>query len=230
MQQQPSQLTPVAVFDYDGTCISGQSGKLIATWLFKNGYLSFRGMYSLAMWGARYTLHIPHREELAREVIFHDLNIYSPQEVEDIMAAFHRKVLVPRYRSRAMGEVARRKAEGCVTLLVSATFEAIAHDAAAYLGTDGFVATEMEQDEQGYYTGRVLGDVIEGEAKVAAAQAWADKALGKGKWYLAYAYGDHHSDMMLLESATHPIAVSPDLTLRRVARKNGWDMSDWKSR
>lgn len=230
MQQQPSQLTPVAVFDYDGTCINGQSGKLITTWLFKNGYLSIRGMSSLAMWGARYALHIPHREERAREVIFRDLNIYSAKEVEGIMTAFHREVLVPRYRSRAMGEVARRKAEGCVTLLVSATFGAIAHDAAAYLGADGFVATEMERDEQGYYTGRVLGDVVEGEAKVAAAQAWANEKLGKDKWYLAYAYGDHHSDIELLGSATHPIAISPDLTLRRIARKNGWAMSDWEAR
>lgn len=48
------------------------------------------------------------------------------------MHRFHDEVLLPRYRAKAREEVARRRAEGCVTLLVSATFKAMADVAARH--------------------------------------------------------------------------------------------------
>lgn len=226
-QQPQSELRPVAVFDYDGTCIDEQSGKLIATWLLKKGYLSPRGAAGLLSWGVRYKLHLPHRQERSRELIFDDLSGYTPEEIHKIMVEFHREVLVPRYRRRALAEIRRRNEEGCATVIISATFEPIACEAATYADTLGFVATRMETDETGSYTGRVLGDVIEGKAKVAAAAAWADAVLGEGAWRLAYAYGDHHSDTELLSLAEHPTAVCPGPTLRRTAKANGWPIVDW---
>lgn len=222
--------TPLAVFDYDGTCIDGQSGKLIATWLLKKGHLSARGARGLMWWGLCYKFHLPHRQERARELIFDDLRDYTPEEIHEIMVEFHREVLLPRYRSRALAEIKRRNEEGCATVIISATFESIACEAATYADALGFVATRMETDDTGAYTGRVLGDVIEGEAKVAAAAAWADEVLGKGAWRLAYAYGDHHSDAELLSLAEHPTAVCPGPTLKRVANENGWPIVNWDAR
>ena len=230
MQQGTPHKTPLAVFDYDGTCIDGQSGSLISTWLLKGGHLSARAVTGLTWWGIRYKFHLPYRQEHSRELIFDSLRGYSPEEIDELMVRFHAEVLVPRYRPHALEEVARRKEEGCATVIVSATFEAIAREAAHYLGADGFVATQMERDASGNYTGRVLGDVIAGAAKVAAASAWADGYLGKDSWNLAYAYGDHHSDIELLTAAEHPLAVSPGPTLKREAREHGWPIDDWKVR
>lgn len=223
------ELRPVAVFDYDGTCINGQSGSLIAQWLTKEGYLSMRTFAALAWWGIRYKLHLPYRHEEARELIFRDLGVRGQHQVEQIMQQFHDEVLVPRYRPLAIDEIALRKTEGCTTVLVSATFDAIARRAAEYLGADGFVATAMETDESGHYTGNVLGDVIEGDAKVLVTYRWADDHLGKGSWSLEYAYGDHHTDIELLAAAHHPVAVSPGPTLKRASRRNGWPIANWKS-
>ena len=143
------------------------------------------------------------------------------------MHRFHDEVLLPRYRAKAREEVARRRAEGCVTLLVSATFKAMADVAARTLGMDAAVATLMEKDAQGRYTGRVQGDVIAGPQKYAAASAWCDKNLGQGAWELAYAYGDHHSDVDLLSRAKEAFAVCPGSTLRPIAKKRGWQILDW---
>ena len=229
LSQDPSQARkPVAVFDYDGTCVDGQSGSLISLWLKRKGYLSMRVTIGLAWWGIRYKFHLPFRQERSRELIFWALRDRTPQQIEQIMADFHQEVLVPRYRKRAIEEIALRKQEGCATVVVSATFEDIAREAARYLGADGFVATQMERDEKGNYTGRVLGDVIAGDAKVDAARAWANEALGEGAWNLAYAYGDHHSDIKLLSAAEHPTAVCPGPTLKRYAKEQGWPRANWK--
>lgn len=230
MRQNSSSPRPVAVFDYDGTCIDGQSGSLLATWMLRRGYLSAKAACGLAWWGVRYKLHMPYRQEHARELIFNELSTHNAREVEAMLVEFHREVLVPRYRPRAMEEVRRRKEEGCATVLISATFETIASEAARHLGVDGFVATRMEHDASGRYTGRVLGGVIAGQAKVDAARTWADETVGPGTWQLAYAYGDHHSDIELLAAAEHPLAVCPGPTLKRVAGKYGWHIANWKTR
>ena len=227
-QKEREQGHPIAVFDYDGTCINGQSGSLIATWLMLHGYLSPRSVVGLAWWGICYKLHLPHRQERARELIFGDLGNRPPEEVDRILVEFHDKVLVPRYRKEAINEIERRKQEGCITLLVSATFEVIAREAAKILGVDGFAATKMERDALGYYTGRVEGDVTEGKSKVDTAMSLATTCAKDHPWYLAYAYGDHHSDEELLAAAEHPFVVCPGPTLKRMAHRNGWPIIDWR--
>lgn len=222
------QMRPVAVFDYDGTCISGQSGLLIARWLLRKKYLSLRSAAGLAWWGFRYKFHLPYREERSRELIFHDLAPLGSEQIHSIMVDFHREVLLPLYRPAALREIAERNEQGCATVIISATFEDIAKEASLYLGTDGFVATQMECDGFGQYTGNVLGKVITDEAKVEAVRQWADEFIGKDSWNLMYAYGDHHSDVDLLIEAAHPVAVCPGPTLRKTAHKKHWPIVDWK--
>ena len=229
MQQQTCEPRQVAVFDYDGTCIDGQSGSLIAKWLLRNGYLTPRAVVGLAWWGFRYKFHLPYRQERSRELIFGVLRSRDADEIHRIMTRFHEEVLESEYRPRAVEEIARRKAEGCATVIVSATFEDIASEAAHHLGTDGFVATKMEKMPNNHYTGRVEGDVVAGKAKVNAVRSWADEHLGLGAWELAYAYGDHHSDIELLGAAREPMAVSPGPTLKKEAHRRGWPIANWKA-
>ena len=116
------------------------------------------------------------------------------------MVDFHNEVLIKRYRKEAIAEVAKRKREGCITVLVSATFEVIALCAQEVLGTDAVIATKMEVDPEGNYTGRVEGDVTQGSEKPRAVKEWADGAFGPGNWEVAYAYGDHFSDYAVMHS------------------------------
>lgn len=218
----------IAVFDFDGTCIDGQSGLLFSWYLFRRGYLRLLRGLRLGWWGLRYTLHLPYRQSEAREVIFAALNEHSTDEILGLMDAFHDEVLLPRYRPAAAEEVAERRREGCVTLLVTATFKGIAEKAAAHLGVDGYLATEMERDNAGHFTGNVKGDVVAGPEKTARVCEWADGHIGRGRWIISYAYGDHHSDEDLLSHAEHPVAVCPGRTLRQEASRRGWPIADWK--
>ena len=220
-------LAELAVFDFDGTCIDGQSGTLISTYLLKRGIVSLADAARLAWWGVRYKLHLPHRQQEPREIILGALNRHHVSDIAPVMAEIHDAVLVGRYRSAAVEEVRRRREEGMVTLIASATFAEVADRAAAYLGTDGYIATEMQRDATGAYTDQVKGDVIEGKAKLEAVMRWADEHIGRGRWRIACAYGDHHSDADLLAAARQPFAVCPGKTLKSLAHRRGWTILDW---
>jgi HAD superfamily hydrolase (TIGR01490 family) len=219
--------TNLAVFDFDGTCIDSQSGTLFSLYLFKRGYLSVSRAARLFRWGARYLLHLPNRQEESREIIIESLNEHTVDEVKQIMNDFFEEALVRRFRKKALDEVAQRHEEGCITILLSATFSGIAAPAARYLGMDVCIATEMETDGEGKYTGKVLGPVIAGKEKPRAVERWANEHLGQGAWRILYAYGDHHTDEYLLERAVRPFVVSPGKTLKQIAKRRGWPIVDW---
>jgi HAD superfamily hydrolase (TIGR01490 family) len=217
-----SSRTPIAVFDLDGTLVDGQSGSLFSIYLLKHGVINLPRAARLVWWGARYKLHLPQRQDEPREVILAALNRSHPDDIAQIMREFHAEEMVPRYRQSMIEEVKRRKEEGCVTLLASATFHEVAEAAVEYLGMDGFVATEMERDITGSYTGFVQGEVTEGREKLNAVVRWADAQLGQGNWYLSHAYGDHISDVPLLTIARQAVAVCPSYLMKFVALRYNW--------
>lgn len=217
----------IAAFDFDGTLISCQSGLRLAVYLARRGVVSPQRAAALVWWGVRYKLRLPYREEEARELVLGAVSDSPASVVDRLMVSFHDEELIPRYRRAGVAEVRRREREGCACVLVSATFHGIARRAASFLGMDGFLATEVELGADGRYTGRVVGDVMQGESKRAAVASWADRRFGRGGWELAYAYGDHYTDAPLLAAAARPFAVCPGSTLRTAARRQGWAMLDW---
>lgn len=219
----------VAVFDFDGTSIRGQSGALFTEYLLSHRELSPSRTVRLIWWGIRYKLHLPYRQDEARELVLGALSERSAAEVDELMARFHDEVLLPRYRPQALAEVRRCHERGMVVLLVSATFDAIARRAAETMGMDGYVATRMARGADGNYTGSVDGPVVAGAEKYRAAVTWCNERLGPGAWRLERAYGDHHSDKDLLGQARLAIAVCPGKTLRALARRRGWTILDWSS-
>ena len=219
----------IAVFDFDGTVISGQSGLLFSAYLLRRHLSSVSRTLKLMWWGVRYKLHLPQRQEEARELVVGALTQYSIEFANAVMHDFHREVVEGMYCPQALEEVRRRQAEGCCVLLVSATFEPIAELAAKKLGVDAFLATKMQVGADGHYTSKVDGPVIEGAQKLVSATEWCNQHYGKGNWELAYAYGDHYSDATLLSAAQIPCAVCPGPTLTRLASKRGWTILNWEN-
>ncbi len=217
----------IAVFDYDGTCTDVQSGALFSRYLLHHGYLRPSTVCGLLMWAFRYLLHLKRDEDAPREAMFADLSDLTGDEVDQLMFTFHDKHVLSKYRSDALEEIKRLQDEGYVVLLVSATFAPIARRAGEVLGIETVLATEMEKDKEGHYTGKVLGPAVVGEEKTRAVERWADEHIGKDKWVIAKAFGDHYSDADILNASREGYAVSPGGTLKRIAKKNDWTILDW---
>jgi HAD superfamily hydrolase (TIGR01490 family) len=88
------------------------------------------------------------------------------------------------------------------------------------------IATELGVC-RGYWTGRLAGEHMSGNAKCLAARALAEQR--DLRLEQSYAYGDQIADLPMLGAVGHPFAVNPAARLRRIARKRGWPVCDWKA-
>jgi phosphoserine phosphatase len=87
------------------------------------------------------------------------------------------------------------------------------------------VATELELDEAGRFTGRAAPPLCLGEGKVRRAQQLADRygfVLEEATFY-----SDSVSDVPLLERVAEPVVVNPDPRLKRIAERRRWRIERW---
>lgn len=217
----------IAVFDFDGTSISGNSPVLLVRTLLQQRLLQKRVATRIIGWALAYKFRLPQNESWVRGAVFSAFEGQEKAQVDAYLEDFYRTHLEKIFRPKAQEAVDYHLAHGREVWLVSATFEPIALEAMKHHGYTRCFATRMATDAQGRYTCEVEGLPVEGQEKLARVTAYANAAYGKGKWVLTHAYGDHHSDRTLLEGAQHPYAVTPDRPLRRSAKRKGWTILEW---
>jgi HAD superfamily hydrolase (TIGR01490 family) len=217
----------LAVFDFDGTSISGDSPVLLVRHLAKHRLIGKRVLGKIILWGCAYKLRLPQNETWVRGLVFSAFCGKPQAEVDAYLRDFYDSAIDRLFRKKAECAMREHEAQGHTVLIVSATFEPLVIRATEKHPFHHQIATRMAVDEEGNYTCKVEGLPVEGAEKLNAVRRFADEAYGKGRWELSYAYGDHHSDRTLLESATVPFAVNPDKPLLRTARRAGWDILDW---
>jgi HAD superfamily hydrolase (TIGR01490 family) len=135
------------------------------------------------------------------------------------MGRFTEEVLVRRFHRAATAALAEHAAEGDRVVIVSAALEPVVKALSARLGVRDYVGTGCEIVE-GRYTGRLSGSNPHADEKrrfaaVYMAECRADPSD-------CWAYADHGTDLALLESVGHPVAVNPRSQLREAAERAGW--------
>lgn len=220
----------LAVYDFDGTCITGNSPVMLVGHLLRDGLLSLKQGIDIGLWAFRYKFRLPQNESSVRKKVFRPFEGKPKAEVDEYLQLFYDEVVAQRWRPTADESMRERSAEGCVVMVVSATWQAIADRAAQSHPFDYALATNMKVDEQGNYLCEVDGLPVEGKEKLRVVERFANEHFGEGAWELTYAYGDHHSDKPLLEAAKNPFAVTPDKPLARAARSRNWPILDWEAK
>ncbi|MEY8562932.1 HAD-IB family hydrolase [Eggerthellaceae bacterium 3-80] len=221
--------TPVrlAVFDFDGTSIEGNSPVMLVRYLLKHDMLKKRDVFRILMWGAAYKLRLPQNESWVRGLVFSAFEGKPVEEVNQFLADFYDTHIAKRFRPQADEAMRKHQEAGDVVVVVSASFEPIILRAMQHHPFTMQVSTRMKVAPDGTYTRQVDGQPIEGPEKLVAVQKLANEAFGEGAWELVAAYGDHHSDRTILSAAKQAYAVDPDRPLTRTARRLGWPILDW---
>jgi HAD superfamily hydrolase (TIGR01490 family) len=97
---------------------------------------------------------------------------------------------------------------------------------AARLGLTGALGTVAEVENDAY-TGRLVGDLLHGPAKAEAITALAQQeGLNLSR---CTAYSDSANDLPMLSLVGHAVAVNPDGTLLREARRRNWEIRDFRT-
>jgi HAD superfamily hydrolase (TIGR01490 family) len=222
-----------AFFDLDGTLIAEPSLEWRFFWnLRQRRAIPMRNYFS---WLTRAVWLAPRGTEMVR----HANKMYlrglcanggSPDYGQPEMA-------VPRFFLEGVNQVAWHARQGHAIVLVSGTLAPLAQEMALALtvrlavrgiaASVGVCATRLEEND-GRWTGRIVGDAMFGEAKGRAV-----RRLEKEEGFdlaRCYAYGDSANDRALLEAVGRPCVVNPAGEMERLARKREWAVLAWTGR
>ena len=94
------------------------------------------------------------------------------------------------------------------------------------LGFDHLLCTDLEIGKDGLLTGRARGSLcIDRTKRTLAIQLAEAHHIDLSR---SYAYGNHQSDIPLLELVGNPFVVEPTKPLRKVAMQRNWPVLGFK--
>jgi HAD superfamily hydrolase (TIGR01490 family) len=210
----------LALFDLDNTLLEGDSDYEWAQFLIEEGVLHADEYNAKNDWFyERYkdgTLDI-------HEFLDFQLRPIARRPREQLDAwhsAFMQRRIRPIILPKAAELVARHS--DALTAIVTATNRFITQPIATELGVENLLATDIEEDERGIFSGRPRGTPTFREGKIQRVKDWlAERGTSLGD-YESWFYSDSLNDLPLLELVTHPVAVDPDATLFAKATERGW--------
>ncbi|MBQ8755570.1 MAG: HAD-IB family hydrolase [Lentisphaeria bacterium] len=150
----------------------------------------------------------------------------TPAEAAEMSRRHFEEFIRPAMRKDAVELVNAVKAAGKVTALLSSTNKVVSSPVAAAFGIDAVLGTQLEQGNDGRYTGRITGLYAVQENKVAIARQFGD-SIGFGLEKFS-AYGDSFNDRFILKACGFATAVNPGDKLRALALENNWHIEEWK--
>ncbi|MBK5289447.1 MAG: HAD-IB family hydrolase [Acidimicrobiia bacterium] len=212
-----------AFFDLDKTIVAKSSVLAFGKPLYREGLLSKRiivkSMYAQIVYmlvGADES-----KMEEVRESMLALTRGWKQDHVASIVAETMDEMISPIVYAEALELFDEHHAAGRKVVIVSSSPEEIVQPIGAFLGVDDVIATRAKIDDEGAYTGE-LEFYAYGPHKAEALHIYAaehDIDLAE-----SYAYSDSITDVPLLETVGHPVAVNPDRDLANAANDRGWEV------
>ncbi|WP_224367540.1 HAD family hydrolase [Hyalangium versicolor] len=113
-----------------------------------------------------------------------------------------------------------RKAQGYLPVFVSGSLDEILVPVARELGVADCLATRLVLQD-GRYTGEIEGPQMIGQGKADALRTFLAEREALASE--CFAYGDHFTDVPMLEAVGHPVAVVGHARLAEHAHQRGWE-------
>ena len=225
----PQDTEAAAFFDVDNTLIQGSSLILLAQGLFKKRFITLSELAPALRKQIRYRVSGSENADDIAEGREQALAIVKGKSVEELKQAC-REIVDNRMLEKSYADTielaSMHLAAGQQVWLVSATPVQIGQALAETLGFTGALGTVAEE-EDGKFTGRLVGDILHGPGKKHAVAALA--ALQQLDLSKCTAYSDSVNDLPMLEMVGSPVAVNPDRALRKHAKAQGWAIRDYRS-
>jgi HAD superfamily hydrolase (TIGR01490 family) len=225
----PPDNAAAAFFDVDNTMMQGASIYWFARGLAARKYFTTSDLARFAWRQMRFRLlATEHAGDMShvKEAALAFVEGWRVDDVERLSEEIFDELMAPRIwaGTKALAHLHLQASQR--VWLVSAAPVEIGRVIAARLGLTGAIGTVAEICE-GAYTGRLVGDLMHGQAKAqAVAQLAAVEGLDLAQ---CTAYSDSANDIPMLSIVGQGVAINPDSALRREARLRGWDVRDFRT-
>ena len=221
--------TAAAFFDVDNTMMMGASLFWFARGLAARKYLSSRDIARFAWQQAKFRIAGNENPEDMQHIRESALAFVAERPVSEIVEAsqeIYDELMADRIWSGTRLLAQKHLDAGQRVWLVTATPVELAQIIAHRLGLTGALGTVSEIVD-GRYTGRLVGEMMHGEAKAEAVRALAAReGLDLTR---CTAYSDSANDLPMLTLCGTAVAVNPDTELRAVAKSRGWTVRDFRT-
>jgi HAD superfamily hydrolase (TIGR01490 family) len=213
-----------ALFDLDRTLVRKETASLYVRFQRDRGEATWRDALRVTYWVAQYTLGIIDVPAVAARALASYAGL--PETVlaarcDDWFPAYVEHHVCDRGREA----VARHRAAGDIVAIATAATPYVTRPLARALRIDHWIASELELDAAGCFTGRIVDPFCYGEGKVVRAERLAVSLgfdLGE-----AIFYSDSYTDLPLLLRVGEPVVVNPDPRLAREAKRRRWRVEAW---
>jgi HAD superfamily hydrolase (TIGR01490 family) len=217
---------PVAAFfDFDETLLEVESGRLGIQWLRDRRLLPYGYILKILAANFFYQHRLLSDERMVRIL----LTFYKHKRLAEFQngsADFYDAYLKPHLAPAIVARVRAHKAKGHVLVLISGSVRYLLEPVVKDLGFDHLLCTDLEVNPDGRLTGKASGPVCVDKNKKKLTLELAQKiGLDLAK---SYAYGNHHSDLPLLQSVGYPHAVAPNRILEKIARQRSWPILSYR--
>ena len=215
-----------AVFDFDGTIISGYSATAFLKDQIARGEISPADLVQLTQAATRFGIGSVGFSAL---MAVHAQYLAGRSEADYVANSerlFRRAIAKLIYPEARQLIEAHRGAGHSIAIISSATPYQVL-PAAKDLGIKHVYATDLEV-EGGQFTGGVVQPTCFGIGKVHAAEHFT--AEQGSNLENCFFYSDSTDDIELLETAGRPVVLNGSRDLKQIAREAGWSMADFSSR
>lgn len=225
----PPDLTAAAFFDVDNTLMVGASIFHFARGLAARKFLTTSDLVGFAWQQLRF--RIGGREDDIGIAGHRDaaLSFVAGRPVAEFVALgeeIYDELMADRIWAGTRALAQLHLDAGQRVWLVTATPVELALIIARRLGLTGALGTVAESVD-GYYTGRLIGEILHGPAKAHAVRALA--ATEGLDLHRCAAYSDSMNDVPMLSVVGTAVAVNPDAGLREVAKQRSWQIRDFRT-
>jgi HAD superfamily hydrolase (TIGR01490 family) len=212
-----------AFFDLDKTIIAKSSVLAFGRPLYREGLLSRRVIAKSIYAQIVYMLVGADEEKMEklRGAMAAMTRGWNRDHVASIVRETLTEVIEPIIYAEALELFDDHHAAGREVIIVSSSPTEVVEPLAEFLGADRAIATRPEVDADGNYTGE-LEFYAYGASKVVAIRELAAREGIDLEG--SYAYTDSVTDIPMLETVGHPVAVNPDKDLLKLAREREWDV------
>ena len=210
----------IAVFDFDGTIIHGDSVVAMLFYARKKGLAGFRHVLNAALAGAMYHLHLigPMPSKRAAHAFLKKL----PDDAREAFLRDFAQTLFDRARPEALQQIRKHQENGEHVILCSASGDCYMQYVAPLLQVNALLCTPCDEN------GLPCGTNCRGEEKVRRVSEYLSEHDLQNAMLTA-GYGDTAGDAPMLALCGHKVAVNPRKKLmKELANADGVTAVRWK--
>jgi HAD superfamily hydrolase (TIGR01490 family) len=214
-----------AFFDFDETLLEVESGRLGIQWLRDRRLVPFGYILKILVANFFYQRRLLSDERMVKIM----LTYYRRKRLADFQKGaddFYKSYLKPHLAPGILSRVHYHKTEGHLLVLISGSVRYLLEPVVRDLEFDHLLCTDLEVDKNGLMTGKPAGLVcVDRHKKRLTLKLAQQLELDLDK---SYAYGNHHSDLPLLETVGHPHVVEPNSILQKIAHQRSWPVLGYR--